>query len=318
MNEALRPATPGDVRRVWEPWGGFIVAVGRRYEVPDVEGLVLPAGAGLVTWSAAGEAAEIVTLDAFPPGQGHGARLLAAAEAELALRGVRRVRLVTTNENVRALAFYQRHGYRLVRVHLDFMERVFREKPHLSRTPEKGIARLDAWELDKPLPDPLRVRPEEPSDASAVRALLLEAFPTAAEADLALALRGTPDELVSLVAARGPEVLGHVLFSRGRLGSRPVACLAPLAVAGRVRRRGIGERLVREGLTRCRRAGERLAAVLGDPAYYGRFGFRASPAVACPYEPVPVHFQVLALAEGALDGASGTVEYAEPFRRLGV
>ncbi len=311
-------ASPEDVRAVWDAWGGFIVACGRLYEPRDVEGLVLAGGAGLVTWRVEGTAAEIVTLDAFPPGRGHGAKLLAAAEEELALRGVRRVRLVTTNENVRALAFYQRHGWRLVRVHLDFMTRVFREKPHLLRTAGEGPARLDAWELDKPLPRAVHVRSEGPADAAGVRALLREAFPTPVEADLVDALRGSRDELVSLVAASGEDVLGHVLVSRGRLGDRSVACVAPVAVRERARRRGIAGRLVREALARCRRARETVAAVLGDPAYYGRFGFRAEPAIGCAYEEVPVHFQVLALSEGALEGLRGRVDYPEAFARLGV
>lgn len=104
-----------------------------------------------MTWWVQGDAAEIVSLHAVPQGRGTGARLMEAAEAELRRRGVRRVLLATTNDNVRALAFYIRAGYRLVRVHLDAMERVRRLKPHLPETGHGGVPLQDLWELQKTL-----------------------------------------------------------------------------------------------------------------------------------------------------------------------
>ena len=94
----------------------------REYLPADAEGLVWRedgAVLGLATWAVEGERAEIVSLDALEPGRRIGARLMEAAEEELRRRGVRTLRVVTTNDNPRALSFYARRGYRLLRLHLD-------------------------------------------------------------------------------------------------------------------------------------------------------------------------------------------------------
>ena len=152
----LEPATTAVIDRIWrERWGIPIVSVRREYLPSDVEGLVWLGGdgepEGLVTWAAAGEEAEIVSLDAFHQGRHIGARLLDAAEAELRRRGVRRITIVTTNDNLRALAFYVRRGYRLVRLHLDAIDRVRAVKPAVALVGNEGIPLRDMWELEKEL-----------------------------------------------------------------------------------------------------------------------------------------------------------------------
>ena len=112
-----------------------------------------PAGAvqGLVAWSIEGDQAEIVSIEALEQGRHIGGRLLDGAEAELRSRGVRRLRVVTTNDNLRALSFYLRRGYRLVRLHLGGMERVRRAKPQVPETGIEGMPLRDMWELEKEL-----------------------------------------------------------------------------------------------------------------------------------------------------------------------
>ena len=122
------------------------------------------------------------------------------------------------------------------------------------------------------------IRPERPTDAPAVHAVLAAAFPDSGEAGLVDALRGKARPFVSLVAESGGEIVGHVAFT-------PVAFdplspryhlalgLAPLSVAPAYRRRGIGSALVEAGLVECRELGADVAVVLGDPDYYARFGF---------------------------------------------
>ncbi len=155
-SNTLQPATPDLIERIWrERWGLPIVSAGRTYLPPDVEGLVWrgPKGApqGLVTWASEGERAEIVSLDAFAQGLGIGSRLMGAAEEELRRRGVRRLTVVTTNDNPRALAFYLRRGYRLVRLHLDVMDRVRQVKPQVPAAGSDGIPLRDMWELERGL-----------------------------------------------------------------------------------------------------------------------------------------------------------------------
>ena len=131
-----------------------IVSVDREYLPADVEGLAWRedgAVLGLATWAVEGERAEIVSLDALEPGRRIGARLMEAAEEELRRRGVRTLRVVTTNDNPRALSFYVRRGYRLLRLHLDAMDRVRRQKPRVPLTGNDGIPLRDMWELQKEL-----------------------------------------------------------------------------------------------------------------------------------------------------------------------
>ena len=74
-----------------------------------------------------------------------------AAEEELRRRGVKTVHLVTTNDNHRALSFYVRRGYRLVRLHLDAMDRVRQAKPQVPLIGDDGIPLRDMWELERDL-----------------------------------------------------------------------------------------------------------------------------------------------------------------------
>jgi hypothetical protein len=74
-----------------------------------------------------------------------------AVEEELRRRGVKAVHLVTTNDNHRALSFYLRRGYRLVRLHLDAMDRVRQSKPQVPLIGNDGIPLRDMWELEREL-----------------------------------------------------------------------------------------------------------------------------------------------------------------------
>jgi GNAT superfamily N-acetyltransferase len=151
----LRPALPAEIDELWqEHWGLPIDGVEREYLPADVEGLIWDVDGtpqGLVTWWLDGDQGEVVSINAFEPGVHIGGRLLDAAEAELAKLGVRRVRIVTTNDNLRALAFYVRRGYRLVQLHLGSMDRVRAKKPDVPELGNEGIPLRDMWELEKVL-----------------------------------------------------------------------------------------------------------------------------------------------------------------------
>jgi GNAT superfamily N-acetyltransferase len=153
---AIEPATPGEIDRlVREHWGTPIISIEKVYEPHELEGLAWRSAEdevqGLVTWAIEDHSAEIVTMDAFVQGAHIGGRLLDAAEAELRGRGVRSLAVVTTNDNLRALSFYVRRGYRLTRVDLDGMERVRAMKPGIPETGQDGLPVRDMWELRKEL-----------------------------------------------------------------------------------------------------------------------------------------------------------------------
>ena len=123
---------------------------------------------------------------------------------------------------------------------------------------------------------------------------------------------------LSLVAT-GPdgEVTGHVLCTRGHVGDVPVLALGPLAVRPDRQRAGVGSALMHAVLGAGDALGEPLVALLGDPGYYGRFGFRLgsdyqiTPPVAA-WQP---HFQVRLLT-AYRPSVRGAFRYAEPFDRI--
>jgi putative acetyltransferase len=166
------------------------------------------------------------------------------------------------------------------------------------------------------------VREEAAGDAAAVRRVNSQAFGRPAEADLVEALRRHGAVVLSLVAERAGEVLGHILFSpvaiRGTAGIRPTVSLGPLAVLPGARREGIGSALVRDGLEHLRRGGHGAVVVLGDPAYYSRFGFSPAGAIGLrsEYAASPEAFMAIELVPGTLAGAGGFVTYDPAFRML--
>ena len=161
------------------------------------------------------------------------------------------------------------------------------------------------------------VRPERPDDATAVRALLIAAFGGPAEADLVERLRGDGDFMLSLVADDG-EIHGYAGFPRlrvdGALGVRDAAGLAPVAVMPGLQRRGIGSALIREAHRRLAEQGVPLVFVLGDPAYYARFGYSVAGAQPFKSAYASPHFMALPLNADAPQG--GEVRYPAAFDQL--
>ncbi len=158
----------------------------------------------------------------------------------------------------------------------------------------------------------LEIRTQTAGDGPAIRHLLLEAFDTALEADLVERLQEDGDCVLSLVAADGGRVVGHIVFSR-MSAPFPAAGLAPVAVAASHRRQGIASRLIDAGIAELQRRGIHGVFVLGDPAFYGRFGFskQAAENYACPY--AGPYFMLLRLGGKTELPASGAVNYAPAF-----
>ena len=161
----------------------------------------------------------------------------------------------------------------------------------------------------------IAIRTERAADASALYALHRAAFKGVVEANLVDALREEGAVVLSLVAEEVGKVFGHVLYSRVVIDGRARAvALAPISVDPARQRRGIGSRLIEEAHRELKSRGETLAFVLGEPGYYGRFGFsrEAASAFQTPYD--GPYMMALALAASA--PRSGKVRYAAPFERL--
>lgn len=161
------------------------------------------------------------------------------------------------------------------------------------------------------------VHPETAADFGAIRQVNQEAFGQATEADLVDALRDGGFARLSLVAQLDRQVVGHIFFSHIGIvsGSSSVdaLALAPMAVLPRHQRQGIGSKLIRSGLERCRHAGHKIVIVVGHPNYYPRFGFSPELAVPLQSKYAGEAFMALELVPGALEGVKGEVRYSPPF-----
>ncbi len=156
-------------------------------------------------------------------------------------------------------------------------------------------------------------------DVAAIEKLYPDAFPDEDLLPLVRALLGEESGVLSLVAIAGGGLVGHVAFTTCGISGRDerVALLGPLAVAPDRQRQGIGGALLRAGLRRLAEAGAARVYVLGDPAYYGRFGFEPDENVAPPY-PLPEAWRGAWQSLGLRgDGRppSGSLAVPPPWRR---
>ncbi|MGN6562877.1 MAG: GNAT family N-acetyltransferase [Thermomicrobiales bacterium] len=155
----VRPVTAAD--RDWitqllrERWGAtLIVSRGQVHDAAALPGVVAatPAGlAGLATYRIAGDECELVTLDSLAPGQGIGTGLIAVVRAAAVAAGCRRLWLITTNDNLPALRFYQRRGFVLAALHRDAIAASRRLKPQIPLLGLDNIPIRDELELEMAL-----------------------------------------------------------------------------------------------------------------------------------------------------------------------
>src|SRR5690348_10587528 len=128
------------------------------------------------------------------------------------------------------------------------------------------------------------IRPEIPADEKAISKVIGAAFLNAEhsggnEAQIVETLRRAGTLAVSLVAAEDDRIIGHVAFSPVTVDGRSDGWfgLGPVAVEPARQREGTGRALIEAGLATLRDRGSKGCVVLGDPAYYARFGFVADP-----------------------------------------
>lgn len=157
----------------------------------------------------------------------------------------------------------------------------------------------------------LSVAGERPSDVWARERLLDEAFGSARHEKTVERLREgrLPAQGFALAAKDVGDLVGTVRMWHILAGEEPALLLGPLAVAKAYRSRGLGRRLMREGLFRAAMAGHKAILLIGDAPYYEPFGFsrRHTLKLSLPGPVIEARFLGLELKGGALNGAKGLV-----------
>jgi ribosomal protein S18 acetylase RimI-like enzyme len=144
------------LRQFWrENWGDeFVVAHGVIYRPDTLDGFVALDGEewiGEVTYYFSGSDCEIVSLDSVRERQGVGTMLINKAIEEARAKGCQRIFLITTNDNLHALGFYQKRGFELVAVHRGAVNESRKIKPSLPLVGNNGIPLRDEIELEMSL-----------------------------------------------------------------------------------------------------------------------------------------------------------------------
>ena len=155
----IRRLTQDDLpqlRQFWKDgWGAeFVVAHGVIYYPDTLDGFVALDGtdwAGEITYTFAGSDCEIVSLDSLQEGQGIGTKLLECVLDEARKNHSRRVFLITTNDNLNALGFYQKRGFELVKIYRAAIDETRKIKPGISSIGMNNIPLRDEIELEIPL-----------------------------------------------------------------------------------------------------------------------------------------------------------------------
>jgi len=136
---------------VTELWGAEVVAVhGSQFRPAELGGFIAERAGqivGLVTYDLAGDMLEVVTLNAIQRRAGIGTLLMEAAVNKARRCDCTEVRLTTTNDNVDALRFYQRRGFRLAELRPGAVDRTRLEKPQIPRSGDYGIPLRDEIDL---------------------------------------------------------------------------------------------------------------------------------------------------------------------------
>jgi N-acetylglutamate synthase-like GNAT family acetyltransferase len=152
----LRRITEHDLprlRQIWKKnWGDeYMVVRGVVYHPDNLEGFIAYNGAdcvGEITYVINNDECEVITLDSESEGQGLGTKLIEAVVEEAQKQDCRRVFLITTNDNLNALGFYQKRGFELVRINRGAVNKSRRIKPSIPLIGMNNIPLRDEIELE--------------------------------------------------------------------------------------------------------------------------------------------------------------------------
>ena len=165
----------------------------------------------------------------------------------------------------------------------------------------------------------MKIRESVESDKKAIRKVHQNAFgqsegETVSQLAIDLLEDKTALPILSLVAEQDNEIIGNVIFSSVNIeGTEGISAyiLAPLAVVKDIQRKGIGAKLINQGLEFLRKRDAEIVLVYGDPNYYTRTGFKAGHNLKAPYKlEYPDAWLAQGLVEGVLSKSQGVVRCA--------
>ena len=167
----------------------------------------------------------------------------------------------------------------------------------------------------------VEIRQENKNDYEEIYNVVKTAFETAEhsdgnEQDLVVALRNSDSFIpeLSLVAIKDNKIVGHILFTKIKIGNHEELALAPLAVLPEYQKQGIGSKLIQQGHKIAKELGYHYSIVLGSETYYPKFGY--VPAIhygiKAPFEVSNENFMAVKLNDTDTE-IKGVVQYAKEF-----
>ena len=167
----------------------------------------------------------------------------------------------------------------------------------------------------------MNIRTEKPEDYDSIYAVIKAAFDSAEHADgnepdLVATLRKGENYIpeLSLVAEENGKIIGHIMFTKARVGQTIVLALAPLSVSPEYQRKGVGMALITEGHKIAKDLGYGYSVVLGSEKYYPRTGYVPADTfgISAPFEVSRDNFMAYKISENIPD-VHGTMTYAKEF-----
>lgn len=162
----------------------------------------------------------------------------------------------------------------------------------------------------------LTIKREDPTEFKAIYHFVKEAFETAAvsdgkEQDFVNMLRASENYIpeLALIAMDEEQIIGHIMLTKFAFDG--MLLLAPLAVKLDYRNQGVGTKLIQKAFELAKEMNYTSVVLVGDPAYYGRFGFKPSIefGITCTNDIPSQYVQAIELQESALDSITGTISF---------
>lgn len=141
------------LRQFWvDHWGGEVMIIhGEIYRPDQLDGFVVEEHGdwtGLITFVCKEHEMEVTSLDSLREGQGLGTKLIDLVVAEARSRKCRRLVLITTNDNLHAIGFYQKRGFQMAAIHRGAVDESRKIKPGIPKIGNHGIPLRDEIELE--------------------------------------------------------------------------------------------------------------------------------------------------------------------------